>query len=83
MIEHGNVQSTVKPEELIVDENSVWVTSDIKEVTEEEFEGFEYHLVQYTKDEYILHTEEQRKLDKMENDLAIVELAETLIGGAL
>ena len=54
MIEHGTVESTVKPEPLTIDEYSVWVATDIKEVKTEEFEGFSYTLTQYSKDEYIL-----------------------------
>lgn len=54
MIEHGTVESTVKPEPLTIDEYSVWVATNIKDVKTEEFEGFSYTLTQYSKDEYIL-----------------------------
>ena len=43
------VIGAVRPDEKIVDEYSVWVNSDITKTEE----GFEYHMVQYTKDEYI------------------------------
>lgn len=32
MIDYGKVRSTVKPDEVEIDEYSVWVNSDIKEI---------------------------------------------------
>ena len=49
MKDYGTVQSAVRPEEKVVDEYSVWVNTDIAETAD----GWEYHMVQYTKDEYI------------------------------
>lgn len=49
MTDYGIVRSTVKPDEKIVDEYSVWVNTDIAETAD----GWEYHMVRYTKDEYI------------------------------
>ena len=49
MTDYGIVKSAVRPEAKVVDECSVWVNSDITKTEE----GFEYHMVQYTKDEYI------------------------------
>ena len=49
MIDYGIVKSTVRPDEKIVDEYSVWVNTDIAETAG----GWEYHMVRYTKDEYI------------------------------
>lgn len=49
MTDYGIVKSTVRPEEKVVDEYSVWVNTDIAETAG----GWEYHMVQYTKDEYI------------------------------
>ena len=58
MKDYGFVQSGVKPEENVVDEYSVWVNTDIAETAD----GWEYHMVQYTKDEYIkLMDEANRK----------------------
>lgn len=81
MINHGKVQSTVKPQSIAIDDNSVWIAEDVQEVKTEEFEGYEYDLTQYTKDEYIQLLDER---DKMKSD-AILELSEmvaTLVGGA-
>ncbi len=59
MIQHGKVRSTKQPEHKVIDDYSVWVAENITPVsepgTDEQggFEGFEYDLTQYTKDEYI------------------------------
>lgn len=81
MINHGKVQSTVKPQSIEIDDNSVWLTENVQEVKTEEFEGYEYDLTQYTKDEYIQLLDER---DKMKSD-AILELSDIvaeLAGGA-
>jgi len=54
MIEHGKTQSTIKPNAIEIDEYSVWVAENITEITKENDALYEYDLVQYTKDEYIL-----------------------------
>ena len=57
MTDYGIVKSTVRPEEKVVDEYSVWVNTDIAETAG----GWEYHMVQYTKDEYIKLMDEANK----------------------
>lgn len=59
MIDYGKVRSTVKPESIVIDDFSVWQHTNIQEVSENvgeenEFKGFEFNIVQYTKDEFIL-----------------------------
>ena len=59
MVDYGKVRSTVKPESIVIDEFSVWKHTDIQEVsenvgTDDEFIGYEYNMIQYTKDEFIL-----------------------------
>lgn len=59
MIDYGKVRSTVKPESIVIDDFSVWQHTNIQEVSENvgeenEFKGFEFNMVQYTKDEFIL-----------------------------
>ena len=59
MKDFGRQRSTVKPDEMVIDEFSVWIHSDIQEVSEpgiddqEGFTGYEFNMVQYTKDEFI------------------------------
>ena len=57
MTDYGTVQSAVRPDEKVVDEYSVWVNTDIAETAG----GWEYHMVQYTKDEYIKLMDEANK----------------------
>lgn len=59
MVDYGKVRSTVKPESIVIDDYSVWQHTDIQEISENvgeenEFKGFEFNMVQYTKDEFIL-----------------------------
>lgn len=62
MKDWGTITGSKQPEAFEIDEFSVWVASDIKEVQmpggdldgdAEPVSGWEYHLVQYDKDEYI------------------------------
>ena len=69
MTDYGIVKSTVRPEAKVVDEYSVWVNSDITKTEE----GFEYHMVQYTKDEYIRLMDE--KNTELESQLTDTQLA--------
>lgn len=82
MIEHGKVRSTVQPEPMLIDEHSVWVHSNITEVSENEFIGFEYDMKQYDKDEYIkLLSEKNQTLEQQLTDtqLALCEIYEGMV----
>ena len=76
-----NVKSTVKPEELVIDEYSVWVSKDVSVISENEFNGYNYTQINYSKDEYILEIDRKRKEDKTGTELALADLAEMLLGG--
>lgn len=83
MIDYGIVRSTVEPEGKVVDENSVWVNTDITPIQDgdgdEAFTGYEFHQVQYTKDEYIKILDEKNTvLETQITDaqIALVELYE-------
>ena len=89
MIDYGTTKSTVKPEPLKIDEFSVWVCSNITPITEtnpdgeHEFNGFEFDMVQYDKDEYIRLMNEKTALVEQQltyTQLALVEVYE-MIGG--
>lgn len=59
MIDYGKVRSTVKPDEIVIDEFSVWQHTNIQKISENvgeenEFVGYEFNMVQYSKDEFIL-----------------------------
>ena len=79
MTDYGIVKSTVRPEAKVVDEYSVWVNTDISEIND----GWEYHMVRYTKDEYIkLMDEANTELESQLTDtqLALCDVYE-MIGG--
>jgi hypothetical protein len=90
MVDYGTVRSTVKPEPKVIDEFSVWVAANITEVKEEAtsdaetgFEGYEYDLTQYIKDEYIKMIDEKNtSLETQATDIqfALCDVYE-LIGG--
>lgn len=77
MKEYNNVRSTVKPKEIEIDEYSVWVTHDIREVTVtedcEEHMEYEFNQIQYSKDEYIQLLDEQNKA--LENQVTNAQMA--------
>ena len=59
MVDYGRVRSTVKPEPIVIDEFIVWQHTDTQEISENvgeenEFVGYEFNMVQYSKDEFIL-----------------------------
>lgn len=77
MVDYGKVRSTVKPEEKVVDDYSVWINSDIQEV-EVTHEGdthteYEFNQVQHTKDEYIRMIDEKNA--KLENTITDTQMA--------
>lgn len=73
MIDHGKVISSVKPEPLVIDDYSVWEHTDIQILKDEhgnETALYVSHMVQYTKDEFILlQAERHAELDKLINTI--------------
>lgn len=74
MVDYGRIRSTVRPEEQVVDEFSVWVNTDIQEV-EVDHDGdvhteFEFNQIQYSKDEFIeLISEQNKELNHLMNTI--------------
>lgn len=83
MKDYGKTRSTIKPEEMVIDEHSVWIHSDIQEVSEPEgFVGYEFNMVQYDKDEFIrIQAEKNTSLETQLTDtqVALCEVYELLI----
>lgn len=77
MIDYGAVRSTVKPDKVEIDEYSVWVNSDIKEIQvqseDESHTEYEFNQVRYTKDEYIKMIDERNTT--LESQLTDTQLA--------
>lgn len=86
MKDFGKTRSTVKPDAVVIDDSSVWVHTDIQEVSENvgeenEFIGYEFDMVHYDKDEYILMmSEKNQTLEKLVTDtqVALCEVYELL-----
>lgn len=87
MKDFGRQRSTVKPDEMVIDEFSVWIHSDIQEVSEpgiddlEGFTGYEFNMVQYTKDEYIKMIDDKNatlETQVTDTQLALCEVYEML-----
>ena len=88
MTNHGKVRSVHQPEPMVIDDYSVWVSSNITKVTEpgsEEqpgFDGWEYDLVQYTKDEFIMNQATENVLlsqQVTDTQLALCEVYEMMV----
>ena len=77
MIDYGTVRSTVKPDEVEIDEYSVWVNSNITEIVmqseDESHTEYEFHQIRYTKDEYIKLIDERNTT--LESQLTDTQLA--------
>lgn len=92
MINHGKVESAVKPANTVMDEFSVWIASDIEEVTKTvgddngtESTFYTYDLVQYTKDEYIAKVSESNKnleAQLLETQSGLTEIYEQMLSAA-
>ncbi len=77
MKNYGRVKSTVKPKEMEIDAYSVWLNSDIHEISVA-YDGiasaeYEFNQKQYTKDEYIALVDERNR--NLENKLTDTQLA--------
>lgn len=77
MVDYGRVRSTVKPEPIVIDEFSVWQYTNIQEISENvgeenEFVCYEFSMIQYSKDEFILQQAAQ--------NAELGELMNTILG---
>ena len=87
MIDYGKQRSTVEPLELELTETRVFVSSNIIPVNESGteaqpgFVGWEFDLIEYTKDEYIkIQAEKNAALEQQVTDtqLALCEVYELM-----
>lgn len=81
MTNHGKVRATQAPENIVIDEFSVWVADNVTTVTVPDEDGqthteYEFDLKQYGKDEYI-HSMDEQLTDAQ---MALCDLYE-MIGG--
>ena len=81
MLNHGKVQATTEPQNIVIDEYSVWVADNITTVIVPDEDGqshteYRFDLKQYGKDEYIYSMDEQLT----DAQMALCDLYE-MIGG--
>lgn len=80
----GNVRSTIKPEPIVIDNYSVYINENIREVEISDFDDtnhteYEFEQTIYSKDEYIalLHKSYQEQAEQInDTQLALCELYE-------
>lgn len=81
MINHGKVQSMVKPIEMEVLATKVFVSSNIKKTTQtiedSKMEVYEFNLIEYDKDEYLKFIDEKNKQLEEKNTQLDESLTET------
>ena len=89
MTELGKQKSTVRPQDVEILETKVFVASNTEEVnetvSEEEFNGFQFELTEYSKDEYIqILNEKNTSLEGQITDayMALCDVYETVEGKA-
>lgn len=89
MKDYGRQKSTVRPDEMVIDDFSVWIHSDIQEFSEtgtdegdpENITYYEFNMVQYDKNEFIMQQAETNKnlQDEVTNaQIALCELYEVM-----
>lgn len=78
MINYGDTRSTIRPQATRTDDKYVWEAHNIREITVEDEEDthieYEYNLIRYDKDEYIMGR-------MQEYQDALIELAEVVLEG--
>lgn len=87
MIDYGRVRSTVKPDETELDEYSVYLNTNIAEITvESDGEAhleYEFDQIRYSKDEFIMLQSEQiaaQDAQIVDTQLALCDVYEMLGG---
>lgn len=81
MTDYGKVRSTTKPDEIVIDEFSVWENRNIKAISENEFVGYEFDVIQYDKNEFILkQAKENSELSEQitQTQVALTEVYEMM-----
>ena len=87
---YPKTRSKVQPDTKVIDDYSVWIATNIRSISEpgasdmgdSGFEGYEYTLTQYDKDEYIkMMDDKSAALEETLNDtqLALTTLYEAMV----
>ena len=88
MTDYGIVYGSVQPQPVEVTNSAVFITSNVQPYTQTldngVFEGYSYHLISYTKNEYIkILMDKNRSLetDLLDTQSALCDISEMLEGG--
>ncbi len=83
MTDYGKMRGSVKPQDIEITANAVFIASDItpfkEKIDDYVYEGYEYLYKSYTKDEYLLKlAQENAELRQtvLDTQMALVELYE-------
>lgn len=86
MIDYGRIRSTIKPEEKVIDDFSVWINTDIQEVEvtheDDTLIEYEFNQVRYSKDEYIKIIDDKNanlETQLTDTQIALCEVYELMI----
>lgn len=71
MKQYGRIESTIEPKPIDIDDLSVWISENIDKIERDGMTLYQYDLVQYSKNEYII---ELSNRDKVKSD-ALLELS--------
>lgn len=78
MTNHGIQYSTARPQDIEVTADAVFLATDItpysKEIEGHTVEGYQYNLIQYSKDEYIIKLHQ----DVIDTQMALCDLYEAM-----
>lgn len=71
MKQYGRIESTIEPKPIDIDDLSVWIVENIENIERDGMALYQYDLIQYSKNEYII---ELSNRDKVKSD-ALLELS--------
>jgi hypothetical protein len=76
MKDYGTQYGSVSPQPIEITATTVFVATDIKKISrainDKSVEQYEYHLVQYDKDEYLLY--QANRMKELEEELAAAKI---------
>lgn len=82
MTDYGEVYSGIRPQDVKIDDYSVWVSTDIREIEEDGFVSYSFLQKRYTKDEYIKFLGEENgslSAELTNTQLALCEIYEGMM----
>ena len=76
MKDYGTIYGSVKPQPVEITANSVFIATDVipyeEEIEGHNISGYQYHYVEYTKDEYLL--QQSNNIASLQEELAAAKV---------